>query len=179
MLTGVIHGGAGSGASKRGVAGQLGYPALRNFLRKHITGNASGMRWLSANANPTVPTLKTDDRAADYSLEAQCPDASKRFDAKALGALANGVANDRAAIQDALDLASAVGGCAVLSVGIFKSGGLLPRWCPTVHSTPHKDWINTRETVRSDCVTLAGSAGQTVSRAVQNTVFAWILLYPG
>ena len=44
--------------------------------------------------------------------------------------------------------------------------------CATkTRASPRKDCINTRETVHSDSVILAGSAGQNVSRAVQNTQY--------
>ena len=46
VLAGVIHGGQGSGAHKRGVAGQLGYPMLRSFIAKHVNSTT----WVSANA---------------------------------------------------------------------------------------------------------------------------------
>ena len=38
---------------------------------------------------------------AGNDLDARCPDLGKRFDAQRLGAKANGVTNDRAAIQTA------------------------------------------------------------------------------
>jgi polygalacturonase len=94
-------------------------------------------------------------RSLDLSLEARCPDASKRFDAKTLGAKANGVTNDRDAIQKAIDLASVQRGCAVLSPGIFLSGGLLMKPHVTLYisqgailraSTDGRDYVSQMNT---------------------------------
>ena len=46
-----------------------------------------------------VPLLAA---SAASDLDAWCPDHIKRFDARQLGAVANGVTNDRAAIQSAI-----------------------------------------------------------------------------
>ena len=62
----------------------------------------------------------------DFSLERWCPDAATRFYAQTFGAVGDGVANDGPAIQNAIDSASAAaGGCAVLTLGVFNTGGLL------------------------------------------------------
>ena len=79
-----------------------------------------GLLLSSAFAHVAASTL-------DVSLDAWCPHVALRFDAREFGARADGVTNDGPAIQMAIDQASQAGsgGCAVLSRGVFLSGGLL------------------------------------------------------
>jgi len=86
-----------------------------------------------------VPLLAA---SAASDLDAWCPDHIKRFDARQLGAVANGVTNDRAAIQSAIDQASAWAApdgsqaCAVLPAGIYTTGGLLLKPHVTLFVSP-------------------------------------------
>ena len=72
-----------------------------------------------------VPLLAA---SAASDLDAWCPDHIKRFDARQLGAVANGVTNDRAAIQSAIDQASAQ-----------RQTGARPVPCCRQASTPRAD----------------------------------------
>eukprot|EP01052_Picozoa_sp_SAG31_P002264 SAG31_NODE_78_length_27447_cov_83.819877_10_plen_245_part_00 len=125
--------------------------------------------------------------STDLSLDSRCSDPAKRFDARALGAEANGVTNDRAAIQLAIDRAAAAsssgggGGCAVLTAGVYKTGGLLMKPHATLYlshgatlraSTNGSDWVPQMNTEVSSFVRghLVGGSGAHGARVVGHGV---------
>lgn len=98
----------------------------------------------------TASTAAASPSPHKFGLEANCPDAVLRFDARQFGAKGDGHTNDGPAIQEAIDRASATGGCAVVSRGIFLSGGLLMKPHATLFlditaslraSTNGSDWL--------------------------------------
>jgi hypothetical protein len=91
---------------------------LYDYLDAHSSGGVSG---LTPNKIPYAPTATT---LADSALSRYGSIAGYSFNVKDYGAVSNGVANDAAAIQAAIDAAYGVGGGNVLfPSGTYKVAG--------------------------------------------------------